>query len=334
MTIFGLLCVFVISFLLIASVVGSVVVISSLADQRVWHGVLKAGRMLLPVAVIAMVLMLFFGLSITTERVQEPATAIRFEEPMATSTGGAIPSHHGVSIHGDLVTSSTPVLAPEVALSSQDPGPADALIPVIVAKEEAKSVVNDLTPVTRPSWVPAKIEKTVTQQGETKIIVLPSSLFATEHEAETALDAQVQSLVSEDFLSVVRSRWLRPREMSWVNHLAHSVVTDRYVEVETRDLGAVTAPMYRVWMRLELSPQTRAQFFNTYRAQMQKSRLMVASGLVLALLAVPFAVLIGTRGARWTHGRGKPFWKLSAVATVLLIWAAGVAWVNHCVVLF
>ena len=329
--VFGLLCLFVMSFLLIAMVVGSVVVISSFADKRVWKGILQAGKVLLPVATAAVVLLLFFGVSATTtHRVHGPVMGYTEHQVATPVDPSAIPMQQIVPSHGDLAVPSTTVVAAET--TANDLRPADALIPV--DRPTPISAAHDLTAVTGPAWVPAKVEKTVSQNGDARIIVLPSALFATELEADIALEPQIQSLVADDFLSVVRSRALRPREMGWVSNLANSVVTDRYVETETRDLGAVTAPMYRVWKRLELSPQTRAQFFTIYRGQMQESRLMVASALVLALLAIPLAVLMGAKGARLTHGRGKPFWKISAVATVLLIWAAGFAWVNHCVVLF
>jgi hypothetical protein len=323
MPVFGLLCVMMVGLLFVAAVVGTVVMIATLADRRVWDGLAKAFAVALPLLGVAAVLLFFIGFSATTSRKSATIVYPDSSVPIATPSGASVEVLEPMSYspvlpsHGDLVPSDTVA----ITTNRNDLRPA-----------EAQPATNELPPLKatgdliiskRPDWASLERAKTPRQDGEITIVVLPSALFATEQEAEASLQPQIMSLVESDFLKVVRKRSMRPRELKSITGMADSAVTARYVEMETRDLGAVTAPMYRVWMKLELSPQTRAQFLDVYRTQVTESRILVVSALLLGLLAIPMAIVASSAATRASRGRGQRFWRLAAGTAVLLLWGAG-----------
>ena len=324
--VFGFLCVLVFAVVMIAAVVGVAVMVASLADRRVWDGVAWLAKAAVPVVAIGFVLLLLFGTSV---RVVSHQGAVEQAHPVIMHE--SIPTSSSVPAQGDL---ERPSDVPDALSPSNDLRPIDPLSAAIPANERATESVATSTPIpVRPAWVPEKVEQQDKLEGDNRLVVIPSALFATEQEAESSLDPMIYSIVKADFLRMVRHTTLQPRRMPLLTHMVSNVVTDRYVQVETRDLGAVTAPMYRVWKRIELSPRSRTQFLNVYHAQISEARAIVAGAIFLGLLAIPAAVLLCYRGLRWTHGRGQRLWAVSAVATVLLLWTAAAMWLNQYVTL-
>lgn len=324
--VFGLLCLVVIAGLMIAAVIGCAVMIASLADRRVWDGVVWTAKAAVPVVVIGFVLLLLFGTSV---RVVSHQTAIEQAQPVIMHE--SIPSPPSVPAHGDLERSSD---------VSDALTPLNDLRPLFTEPESSVSAISTEavatpTPIpSRPAWVPDKVEQQEKAEGDNRLIVVPSALFATEQEAENSLDPVIHSIVKADFLKMVRPTTLQPRQMPWMAAMVNSVVTDRYVQVETRDLGAVTAPMYRVWKRIELSPRSRTQFLNVYHGQITEARSIVAGTLFLGLLAIPAAVLLCYRGIRLTNGRGKRLWTASGIVAVCILWTAAALWLKQHYFLF
>lgn len=314
--VFGFLCVLVIAGVMIAAVIGCAVMIASLADRRVWDGVVWTAKTAVPVVAVGFVLLLLFGTSVRV--VSHQAQPVIMHD--------SIPSPSGVPAHGDLENSSIPsdALSP---LNDLRPMFTEPESPVKAISTEA--VATPTPAPSRPAWVPEKVEQQEKVEGDNRVIVIPSALFATEQEAESSLEPFIHSIVKADFLNMVGSTTFQPRQMPWMAAMVRSVERDRYVQVETRDLGAVTAPMYRVWKRIELSPRSRTQFLNVYHGQISEARSIVAGMLFLGLLAIPASVLLCYRGIRLTNGRGKRLWAASAVGAVLLLWTAGVMWLSQ-----
>lgn len=333
--VFGLLCVMLVALLFVAAIVGTVVMIATLADRRVWNGVGKAFAVALPVLVAGAVLLLFVGFSATT--VHKSATIIHHD---AAAHEVATPSSSAVEVlepaqfspvlpsHGDLV----PAEAVATVSNVNDLRPADAQ--TVTNGLPPSKVTSDLIISKRPDWASMELAKAPRQEGDVTVVVLPSALFATEQEADASLQPQITKIVEDDFLKVVRKRSMRPRQLNSFGGMVESAVTARYVEIETRDLGAVTAPMYRVWKKLELSPQTRSQFLDVYRAQVSESRILVVSAIGLGLLAIPLAIVGSGAATRASRGRGQRFWRLAAASAVLLLWGAGLFWMQRHFVFF
>lgn len=330
-TVFGLLCVMLVGLLMIAAVVGTVVMIASLADRRVWDGLAKAFTVVLPIVVAGAVLLFFIGFSST--KVHQSATVIHHETEMPSGSAVEIlePAQFTPPLpaHGDLV----PAENVEASTRVNDLRPVDALTATETLPRKTDSS-SDLIVSQRPSWATQEFAKAPRQEGDLTIVVLPSALFATEQEAEAALQPQIAKTVEDDFLKVVRKRSLRPRNLNSFGGMFESAVTGRYVEMETRDLGAVTAPMYRVWKRVELSPQTRTQFLDVYRTQVSESRILIVSAIALGLLAIPLAIVGSGAATRASYGRGQRFWRLAAASSVFLLWGGGLFWMQRHFVFF
>ncbi len=345
---FGLLCLGIMAVLFVGLIAGTVILIAT-ADQNARDALWRAGKFIGITAGILVLLGLFFGTSYLAVEHRE-ATLIEsqqfdeqqraFAEQVRQQTERdiaeqmrhmerALPERMATqieSVHGDL--SKLPPTNLGNDLRPANAFPADALValapsipPVAPTPASRLPLQGDL----RPDW----LKEGVTKNGDVTVAVFASPLFATEAEGEASLEDEIKAFVEQDFLSVVRKRSIRPRSLHPIVGDLSSVPTERYVEVEARNLGTVTAPMYRVWKKLELSPQSREHFLVAYRAQVSEVRMLLVGIGCLALLAIPLAIVGSARATQLSHGRGRRYWRWASAGLVLVLWGAAFFWIKR-----
>lgn len=331
---FGLLCLGVMAMLFIAMIVGTIAMLASIKDQRVWDGLRKAAMVGVPILAGVLFLAMFVGVS-SVKVHQEQAQVEMFDESqhqfMETVRARTEREVADKLRETERRLQQQALVTPIGA--TNDLRPADALA-VVTSTKPAPTVVpqpaGDLRSETKPSW----LQKGITKDGDVTTVVLASPLFATEQEADESTRSEALAIIEKDLLSIVRSRPIRPRTLGLFPTVLPYYETDRFVEMEQRDLGTVTAPMYRVWKKLELSPRTREQGLMLYRTEASQARFALVGAALLGLLTIPVGVLVSARGTRLSHGRGKRLWQTSAAMLVLGAWVAGFLWLRQFVVFF
>ncbi|HUQ69283.1 MAG TPA: hypothetical protein VM165_07170 [Planctomycetaceae bacterium] len=184
-----------------------------------------------------------------------------------------------------------------------------------------RTTVEPTSPAGPPAWI-----KSVPQtNGEIQTLVISSKQYATQAEAENDASGQVMALLREDLRKYTSQTWVQPRDVigTPLSEVVGLAVREQYVETVNRDFGSFFAPMYRVWYRVELSPQVREPVLVRWRAALTESRMLAAGGGFLALLCVPLAVVTYGRCNRWTHGKARTPLAIGMTAVVLAAWVIG-----------
>ncbi len=351
-SVLGLLCVGVMAVLFVAMIVGTVVMLLSISDRRFWDGLFKAGLIAVPVLSVLLFLGLFLRVS-RTESHRQVATRVEamqfederraFQESVRARTEREVAEKlreaearllgrepETTTFPGTINNDLRPVTADKAADALAALTPTLPAIPAAPSVPAIPNPAGDLRSTVRPDW----LTRGVVAVGDETTVVLASALFATEQEAEDAVRAESLAIIENDLLKVVRNRLVRPRQLGLFPTVLQQYQKDRFVEVEQRDLGTVTAPMYRVWKKLELSPKTREQGLLLYRSEASQARFLLVGIVFMALLSVPIAILIGARGTRMTHGRGKRLWQASATLIVLAACVGGYVWLGQHIRIF
>lgn len=189
-----------------------------------------------------------------------------------------------------------------------------------------------------PEWItaPPKSEHGV------EYVVVGSQQFATVEEARADANTQLIQVLQADLSPYAPRLRLRPRA-SLVDASAGpyidpsqalQAVRETYVESTQRDFGTFTAPMYRLWYRVELSPAVRAPFLTAWHAQVIEARTLVVLAGLLSLLLVPLGVLVSSSVCKLTGGAASTLIQFAATTGVVTAWGC-VAWaLNHFVILW
>jgi len=214
--------------------------------------------------------------------------------------------------------STAPVPPPAPAPGTNDlvamaPVSAAAAIP---ATDDRSS--NDLKS-TPPEWVRAGVQR----KGEVTTMVYSSKQYATEAEADADVTAALHEYLLGEYHRTNYSTAFGPRQPTSLQHMLPGVIKDRYVETIQRDFGSVFAPMYRVWLKAEITPATYQQFRSQYTAQLQETRLVTAGAGLAGLLCIPLAIVLYGQLNRWTSRRFSSILKTGFSAGVLGLWAVG-----------
>ncbi len=329
----GILCIGIVGLMFVGMIVSLVVLLTG-SNPRVRNGVLTA-LLIGPVIAGLLLVGLFKTRAVS---VQQTATVVHnaSHPPQAHDQSLSMEASPGVtttilSSHGDLSRLPTPpsrVAAEpesEVFTPASTETTADALAALTTSAPEpiAKSSPNPAGDL-RPDW----LKKGVTKEGYVTTTVDCTGLYATEEEAERQVSNLIDEVMAPDFETVMRQNSsvlsmpvFRGPTPSSVQAL---YVKDRFVEVETRDLGTVTAPMVRIWLKMEQSPQTQAKLLELYRPHVAAFRLTLVATLLVGFLAIPVGILVSARGTRATHGRGKWLWKTAGTVLVLTVWVVGI----------
>lgn len=336
-SVIGLLCLGIMAMLFVTMLVGTVVMLASIKDRRVWDGLFKAGMIGVPILVGVLFVVMLVGFTTLEVHRAETQTATVYHPPQPPSVETMRVSREEEvaerlrAVEQTLQAQEVETTAP-VTVATNDLRPVDALsaAPATPSGASSPKATGDLRSTSRPSW----LQKGIAKEGDVTTVVLVSPLFATEQEAEESIRSESLTIIEKDLLSIVRNRPIQPRMLGLFPTVLPYYVKDRFVESEQRDLGAVTAPMYRVWQKLELSPRTREQGLMLYRTEASQARLALVGAGLGGLLAIPLGVLVSARGTRWTHGRGRRLWQASSTMLVFGAWFAGLMWLRQFIVFF
>ena len=133
-----------------------------------------------------------------------------------------------------------------------------------------------------PEWIRAG-DQTI---GDVRQVVLSSKLWSTAAEATEELRPIAAGLVRADF---------QARHENWFGASSHRFLTDerilysavkkRYLEPIDQDFGAFSAPMYRLWLQVEISPVVRTELYPAWKSGTVGERI-IALGAILGILTL------------------------------------------------
>lgn len=161
------------------------------------------------------------------------------------------------------------------------------------ASENASLPVSSASP-TEPAKtgveLPAWIRPAVRIDGQRRLIVVSGGRFATESEAELhGFEAAAAAAVKEySSLDPLGRGAVQPPHLDLIRDNA---IKQRFLEVAEHDFGKFKAPMYQLWMQVELTPKLGEQLAAPWRSAASEARLRTLSGWsiwttgVFALLA-------------------------------------------------
>lgn len=218
------------------------------------------------------------------------------------------------------LTHSTLRLLPEansavtgVARPSPPPIPA-----VVTSHETSLNSERHATPSLSASTAPPAWTQQPRQvDGKRTWLVVKSGRFASLEEAERIAFDEAVTAVTREFREL-DPRGSGDRAASHVDLVRLSAVRQRFDEVVEHDFGKFKAPMYQVWLQLELTPELGEQIAAPWRQAAVEARLKALSGWGLWSTAVAALVAFALRlDAAWT-GRRR-----AAVVTTTIALALG-----------
>ena len=136
--------------------------------------------------------------------------------------------------------------------------------------------------VPAPEWIRAG-DQTI---GDVRQVVLTSKLWSTATEATEELQPIAAELVRADFQARHENRFGgRSHRFLTDERILYSAVKKRYLEPIDQDFGAFSAPMYRLWMQVEISPVVRTELYPAWKSGAVGERI-IALGAILGLLTL------------------------------------------------
>ncbi len=184
-------------------------------------------------------------------------------------------------------------------------------------QEKPATELTDRPKAELPAWTQA----TKTQEGSKTLTTISSGQYTTIEEAEREAFGIAVATVKDDFdrnnSPVVA--WKIPTELV-MNHC----VRLQFDEKIHRDLGPIAADMHRVYLQVELSPETRSKFTDSWESQIVGNRLW-ALGSVAGLLTLIF----GTTSSyfRFNSATNGAYRKRLQLAAASVVAAGGaIAW--------
>lgn len=128
------------------------------------------------------------------------------------------------------------------------------------------------TGVELPAWT----RPAVRIDGQRRLIVVSGGRFATENEAELhGFEAAAAAAVKEySSLDPLGRGAVQPRHLDLIRDNA---IKQRFLEVAEHDFGKFKAPMYQLWMQVELTPKLGEQLADPWRSAASEARLRTLS---------------------------------------------------------
>lgn len=227
-----------------------------------------------------------------------------------------------------------PILAAEPRTAAIETLPDGSTVQVsIEAPASAESPMNTVVEVTQPSPLPDWVQAGDTTEDGAQLRVLSSGQYATDQEARADVDEQARALIKSD-LDRYSHVWLATRQSALEQSSIPAAVRQQHVQVERRQFTSFSAPMYRVWYQVELSPRVREASLVRIKAQQLEGRTLAVAAGFGALLLVPLAILLAGAISRALGGLAYEFTLGTALTSVLLAWGAGAWLLNQYVVLW
>lgn len=179
--------------------------------------------------------------------------------------------------------------------------------------------------------LPAWLTEGTISDGTSTTIIVSSQQFATIEEARDDALAHVNSRLASDLAR------FPPQRFSLRNNQPlnpQAAIRDTYVQTIRRDFGTFFHPMYRVWHRVELSPQVRAAYLASRIEGSSFAHLLVTLTAFAALLIAPLGIVVTGLLTRLTGPGSRPWWIGVIGGMVVGTWIIGAQVLNHFVVLW
>lgn len=189
----------------------------------------------------------------------------------------------------------------------------ESLLTPAVASAEPLSQ-SDTPPVTpipekTPDWVTKSPQQALPAfdvlARKPTTVAVGSKPYASVQEADAEARQAVCELIARDVDVFARQSVVRARRLDVPAAIIEAAIRDRFVESKQHDFGSFTAPMYRVWYQIELSPQSRMTALQHLRQSTAMARLQFVGFVLAALFSIPFAVLVRGWVAHGWSGRSR-----------------------------
>lgn len=224
-----------------------------------------------------------------------------------------------VAILGYLSVAAAPHLNPVKPRVEAPPPPLPPVPPPVLAPEKPDADIHSaaLQAEQEPQPVPAWTRELRTVSSHSTRLVLTSRQYSTREEALQEALLAAAELVQQDFekshpVNGVTGEW----HVSLDDVRRHAMLRV-FDETKETDFGSFTAPMRRVYLQVELSPEVRAKLYPSWREHVVTHRLWVLGTLVGLL-----TLMLGTSAAYFrldslTNGLYRRRLKLAAVSLIV-----------------
>lgn len=187
--------------------------------------------------------------------------------------------------------------SPRAPLAAAPPQPVPLAASVVADQVEAKS---DSVPASAelPEWTrqPRHVD------GKRTLMTVKSGRFASRDEAESTAFDEAAKAAAQEFRDL-DPRGVGDRFIAQVEMVRHSAVKQRFDEVTEHDFGKFKAPMYQVWLQIELTPELGEQIAEPWRQAAIDARLRTLTGWGLWSTAVAALVAFAFRLDSAWNGR-------------------------------
>lgn len=158
--------------------------------------------------------------------------------------------------------------------SERTSAPLNKLPPSESATSSAGEVEAAKSDVERPEWTrqPARID------GNRKLVVVSSGLFASREEAELHGFQQAAAIAVKEFSSFDPrgSGAVQPQHTDMIKETAVKI---RFMEtIAQYDFGKFKAPMHQLWLQVELTPELGERLAEPWRQAAVEARLRTLTG--------------------------------------------------------
>lgn len=146
-----------------------------------------------------------------------------------------------------------------------------ALAPVLaqpVGESESSQSESQL-----PEWTrqPMRVD------GSRKLIVVSSGRFASEEEAERHGCQQAAAAAVKEYSSL-DPRGIGAVQPQHADVVKHTATKQRFLEIAQHNFGKFQAPMYQLWMQVELTPELGERLAEPWRQAAVEARLRTLGG--------------------------------------------------------
>lgn len=172
------------------------------------------------------------------------------------------------------------------------------------------------------------------RDGEVSIWVCSSKQFATVEEAEADVLNNLRASVLEEIRKFLPEYPMRRKSELVSEEFLQSLIKNRHVQLFQRDFGTFFAPMYRVWLQVELTPLSRQAVQVSYTHAVREGRLLVVCVTLLGLLSVPLGILSYGNICRWAGISRSRLLQVLVSLLVIGAWAISFVLLQHYVTLF
>ena len=124
-----------------------------------------------------------------------------------------------------------------------------------------------------PEWTrhPVRVD------GGRKLIVVSSGRFASKEEAELHGIQQAAATAVKEYLSL-DPRGVGAVQPQHADVVTHTAIKQRFLEIAQHDFGKFQAPMYQLWLQVELTPELGERMAEPWRKAAVDARLRMLTG--------------------------------------------------------